>query len=112
MIRAYLFTAASERVVAKLKKDLFNCLVEQEIAFFDVTRTGELLNRISEDTQVIKNAATTNLSEALRSLTTTLIGIGFMFQTSWHLTGGFCFQTFLAFVAFLLGCHGYPRCYS
>ncbi|KAH9565053.1 hypothetical protein CY35_04G057900 [Sphagnum magellanicum] len=86
MIRAYLFTAASERVVAKLKKDLFNCLIEQEIAFFDVTRTGELLNRLSEDTQVIKNAATTNLSEALRSLATTLIGIGFMFQTSWRLT--------------------------
>jgi ABC-type multidrug transport system fused ATPase/permease subunit len=58
----------------------------QEIAFFDVTRTGELLSRLSEDTQIIKNAATTNLSEALRNITTTAIGLGFMFSTSWKLT--------------------------
>nr|POF25692.1 abc transporter b family member 25 [Quercus suber] len=57
-----------------------------EIAFFDVTRTGELLSRLSEDTQIIKNAATTNLSEALRNLTTAFIGIGFMFSSSWKLT--------------------------
>lgn len=58
----------------------------QEIAFFDVTRTGELLSRLSEDTQIIKSAATTNLSEALRNVTTALIGIGFMFSSSWKLT--------------------------
>ncbi|KAI5008379.1 hypothetical protein ZWY2020_009427 [Hordeum vulgare] len=57
-----------------------------DIAFFDVTRTGELLSRLSEDTQIIKNATTINLSEALRNLTTTAIGLGFMFSTSWKLT--------------------------
>lgn len=58
----------------------------QEIAFFDVTRTGELLSRLSEDTQIIKNAATTNLSEALRNFSTAFIGLSFMFATSWKLT--------------------------
>ncbi|KAH7301745.1 hypothetical protein KP509_23G040300 [Ceratopteris richardii] len=85
-VRSYLFTAASERVVARLRTTLFSHLINQEIAFFDVTKTGELLSRLSEDTQVIKNAATINLSEALRSLTTSLVGVGFMFQTSWRLT--------------------------
>ncbi|KAH7673375.1 Peptide-transporting ATPase protein [Dioscorea alata] len=85
-LRAWLFNSASERVVARLRKDLFSHLINQEIAFYDVTRTGELLSRLSEDTQIIKNAATTNLSEALRNLTTTLIGLGFMFTTSWKLT--------------------------
>lgn len=59
---------------------------QQEIAFFDVTRTGELLSRLSEDTQIIKNAATTNLSEALRNVTTAIIGVAFMFTSSWKLT--------------------------
>ncbi|OMO97455.1 hypothetical protein CCACVL1_04552 [Corchorus capsularis] len=85
-IRAWLFSSASERVVARLRKDLFGHLMQQEIAFFDVTRTGELLSRLSEDTQIIKNAATTNLSEALRNLTTALIGVVFMFTSSWKLT--------------------------
>ncbi|PHT32441.1 ABC transporter B family member 27 [Capsicum baccatum] len=85
-LRTWLFSSVSERVVARLIKNLFSHLIQQEIAFFDVTRTGELLSRLSEDTQIIKNAATTNLSEALRNLTTALIGIGFMFSSSWKLT--------------------------
>ncbi|PHT66416.1 ABC transporter B family member 27 [Capsicum annuum] len=85
-LRTWLFSSVSERVVARLRKNLFSHLIQQEIAFFDVTRTGELLSRLSEDTQIIKNAATINLSEALRNLTTALIGIGFMFSSSWKLT--------------------------
>ncbi|GKV08876.1 hypothetical protein SLEP1_g20447 [Rubroshorea leprosula] len=85
-LRGWLFASASERVVARLRKSLFSHLINQEIAFFDVTRTGELLSRLSEDTQIIKNAATTNLSEALRNITTAFIGIGFMFSSSWKLT--------------------------
>ncbi|XVF14425.1 hypothetical protein REPUB_Repub09cG0058400 [Reevesia pubescens] len=85
-LRTWLFSSASERVVARLRKDLFSHLIQQEIAFYDVTRTGELLSRLSEDTQIIKNAATTNLSEALRNLTTAFIGVGFMFSSSWKLT--------------------------
>ncbi|KAB1216822.1 ABC transporter B family member 25 [Morella rubra] len=85
-LRAWLFSSSSERVVARLRKNLFSHLIQQEIAFFDVTRTGELLSRLSEDTQIIKSAATTNLSEALRNLSTAFIGLGFMFATSWQLT--------------------------
>ncbi|KAI3730633.1 hypothetical protein L1987_61805 [Smallanthus sonchifolius] len=85
-LRAWLFSSASERIVAALRKNLFTHLINQEIAFFDVTRTGELLSRLSEDTQIIKNAATSNVSEILRNLSTAFIGLGFMFATSWKLT--------------------------
>ncbi|GAB2279907.1 ABC transporter B member 27 [Dionaea muscipula] len=85
-VRAWMFSAASEQVVARLRKDLFTNLIQQEIAFFDVTRTGELLSRLSEDTQIIKNSATTNLSEALRNVSTACIGLVFMFTSSWKLT--------------------------
>ncbi|KAL2479144.1 ABC transporter B family member 27 [Forsythia ovata] len=85
-LQAWLFSSASERVVARLRKNLFSHLIHQEIAFFDVTRTGELLSRLSEDTQIIKNVATTNLSGALGNLSIAFIGLGFMFTTSWKLT--------------------------
>ncbi|KAL6318838.1 hypothetical protein AAG906_001311 [Vitis piasezkii] len=89
-LRAWLFSSASERVVARLRKNLFSHLIQQVNSvgnsLFDITRTGELLSRLSEDTQIIKNAATTNLSEALRNLSTAFIGLGFMFATSWKLT--------------------------
>ncbi|KAK4252538.1 hypothetical protein QN277_014525 [Acacia crassicarpa] len=85
-LKDWLFSSASERVVARLRKRLFSHIIIQEIAFFDVTRTGELMSRLSEDTQIIKNAATTNLSHALSALSTAFIGLGFMFWTSWKLT--------------------------
>ena len=49
-IRATTFTLAGERVVARMRKQLFGSLVKQETAFYDVTRTGELTNRLSADT--------------------------------------------------------------
>lgn len=36
---------AGERVVARVRKNLFNAILGLEIAFFDATRTGELVNR-------------------------------------------------------------------
>ncbi|KAF7838546.1 ABC transporter B family member 25 [Senna tora] len=85
-LQCWLFSSASETVVARLRKNLFSHLLLQEIAFFDVTRTGELLNRLSEDTQIIKNAATTSLSHVLSCFSTSFIGLVFMFSTSWKLT--------------------------
>jgi len=48
-VRAFLFTVAGESIVTKLRKQLFSSIVTQEIAFFDVTKTGELTNRLSSD---------------------------------------------------------------
>jgi ATP-binding cassette, subfamily B (MDR/TAP), member 10 len=49
-IRAYSFSIAGERIVANLRRQLFNSTICQDIAFFDKTKTGELLNRLASDT--------------------------------------------------------------
>lgn len=64
--RAYLFTLAGQRLVARIRKSLFNAILSQEVAFFDTNRTGELINRLSSDTQVIQNCLTVNVSMLLR----------------------------------------------
>lgn len=86
LFRAYLFTLAGERVVARLRNDLFVAIMRQEIGMFDVTRTGELINRLSSDTSVLKNAATTNVSMGLRWVATIIGGIIYLFVISWKLT--------------------------
>ena len=50
VLRGWWFASSSERVVARLRKDLFRHLINQEIEFFDVTRTGEILSGLSEET--------------------------------------------------------------
>ncbi|MFT6161231.1 MAG: ATP-binding cassette subfamily B protein [Myxococcota bacterium] len=65
-VRAWLFTVASERVVARLRNRLFMSILSQEIGFFDKSRTGELTNRLASDTTVLQNTVTVNVSMGLR----------------------------------------------
>ncbi len=85
-LRYALFTIAGERVVAHLRERLFASLVEQEIAFFDERRTGELLNRLASDTTILQNAVSINISMALRFLASVVGGIAFLVYTSPKLT--------------------------
>lgn len=85
-LRSYLFTVAGERIVAKLRQRLYGNVISQEIGFFDRTRTGELLNRLSSDTTVLQNTVSVNISMALRNLATAVGGIGLLLFTSPKLT--------------------------
>jgi ABC-type multidrug transport system fused ATPase/permease subunit len=58
----------------------------QDIAFFDTHRTGELMNRLSEDIRLMKDAATNSVSMALRSVASLILGTAAMFYTSWQLS--------------------------
>jgi ABC transporter fused permease/ATP-binding protein len=86
-LRYVLFTTAGERIVTKLRRDLFSRLLDQEIAFFDSRRTGELQSRLASDTTVLQNAVSVNISMALRNLATILGGITLLFFTSPRLAG-------------------------
>ena len=85
-LRSYLFTVAGERVVARLRTDLYRAVMTQEIGFFDTRRTGELTNRLASDTTVLQNAVTVNISMALRFALQALGAIGILMWTSWRLT--------------------------
>ncbi|MEP7120253.1 MAG: ABC transporter transmembrane domain-containing protein, partial [Byssovorax sp.] len=85
-LRSALFTIAGERVVTRLRSDLFARLIEQEIAFFDATKTGELTNRLSADTTVLQNTVSVNISMGLRFAASVVGGIGCLFYTSRVLT--------------------------
>jgi len=67
-LRAWLFTAAGESIVAQLRGRLFGSILRQDIEFFDHRRTGELTNRLTVDTAVIQNTVTVNVSTGLRYL--------------------------------------------
>ena len=74
--RSALFTIAGERVVARLREDLFARLIDQEIAFFDARKTGELTNRLASDTTVLQNTVSVNISMGLRNVASVVGGHG------------------------------------
>ena len=41
-LRAYCFNYSGQRVVARLRQDVYRGIIRQEVAYFDTTRTGDL----------------------------------------------------------------------
>jgi ATP-binding cassette subfamily B (MDR/TAP) protein 10 len=76
--RVYLMNVAGSRIINELRKKLFRSVSQQEMAFFDKTRTGELVNRLAADTGIIGQSVTTNISDGLRSLFQAIGGISLM----------------------------------
>lgn len=85
-IRYYLFTLSGERIVLKLREQLYRSILKQEVAFFDFNRTGELMSRLSSDSATLQNTVSVNISQGLRNLAQAVGGLIFMFYTSWKLS--------------------------
>ena len=84
--RYYYFTLAGEKTVKRLRVNLFSQIISQEMPFFDFSKTGELLGRLSADTAILQNALSVNISMLVRTLFQTLGGIVLLFFTSTKLT--------------------------
>ena len=67
-IRGATFNIISERIAKQLRYDLFYFLINKDVSFFDEIKTGEILSRISSDTEVVQNGLSTNISMFMRSL--------------------------------------------
>ena len=84
--RGWLFTLIGERIVWRIRQELFQSIVKQDIKFFDENKTGELMNRLSSDTAKIQSCLSVNISEGLRSSGQVLLSIVLLSVTSWKLT--------------------------
>jgi ABC transporter fused permease/ATP-binding protein len=85
--RFMLFSRAGERVVSKLRGDLYASLLRQETGFFDTQKTGELSSRLSSDASVLQTTVSANVSMVLRNLTVAGGALAMLLVTSAKLTG-------------------------
>jgi ATP-binding cassette subfamily B protein len=66
-LRFYLVTWLGERVVADLREAVYARVIRMDPGFFEVTRVGEVLSRLTADTTLVQSIAGVNLSITLRS---------------------------------------------
>jgi ATP-binding cassette, subfamily B, bacterial len=64
--RYYFVTRIGEQVIADLRRAVYAHLLRQEQAFFEVTKSGELLSRLTTDTELVQTLIGSALSMALR----------------------------------------------
>jgi ATP-binding cassette subfamily B protein len=72
-LRFYMVTWVGERVVADLRSAIYRRVVRMDPMFYETTRVGEVLSRLTADTTLVQAIAGVNLSIVLRS-TLSLIG--------------------------------------
>lgn len=80
--RVYIIQSTSQRIVMRLRENLFRSIMNQEMAFFDNNKTGELINRLSSDAEIVGMSISQNLSDGLRSTIQAAGGIGMMIYVS------------------------------
>ena len=66
--RVYLVTWIGERVVGDIRKAVFARVLMLEPAWFEVTRTGEVISRLTTDTSLLQVLVGTTLAIAVRNL--------------------------------------------
>ncbi|MBQ0767421.1 MAG: ATP-binding cassette domain-containing protein [Sulfitobacter litoralis] len=85
-LRYALVTRFGERVVADIRKAVFDRVISMSPAFYENLMTGEVLSRITTDTTLILSVVGSSMSIALRNMLIVTGGLVLMLFTSAKLT--------------------------
>lgn len=85
--RFFLVSWIGEKVVADLRCDVFNHTLGLDAQFFEKTRVGEVLSRLTTDTTLLQSVVGSQVSVALRNLILFIGGTTMLVVTSPRLTG-------------------------
>ena len=101
--RFYFVSLLGEKVVADLRQQLYGHLIGLSAEFHDRSRSGELVSRLSADTELLRNVVATSMSVALRSSVTVIGSMEMLFVTSPRLAAFAVFGIPLAVLPIVLG---------
>lgn len=85
-LRFYYVTWIGERVIADIRRAVFDHVIGLTPAFFEMTRTGEVLSRLTADTTLIQTVVGSSISVAMRNVVMFVGGLILMFVVSVKLT--------------------------
>lgn len=80
--RFYFVSLLGEKVVADLRGQLYGHLIGLDAEFHDRSRSGELVSRLSADSELLRTVVATSMSVALRSSVTVIGSLAMLFVTS------------------------------
>lgn len=85
--RFYYVSWVGERVVADIRQAVYAQVLKLSPGFFEITRTGEILSRLTADTSLLQTVIGSSLSIALRNILTLIGGVALLIFTNAKLTG-------------------------
>jgi ATP-binding cassette subfamily B protein len=101
-LRFYHVTWVGERIVADVRAAVYARVIRMDPTFFEVTRTGEVLSRLTTDTTLVQTIAGSSLSIALRSVLSLTGALVLLALTSPKLTGALAIMLPLVIVPLIV----------
>lgn len=86
-LRYWLVTRLGERVIADIRRAVYDHVISMSPGFFEKVRTGEVISRLSADTTLLLSVISSSVSIALRNVLMFIGGMGLMVWTSPKLAG-------------------------
>ncbi|AEV83450.1 multidrug ABC transporter ATPase [Actinoplanes sp. SE50] len=86
VLQTWISTTVGQRVMHRLRVDVFAHLQQQSIAFFTRTRTGEVQSRITNDIGGMQTVVTSTATSIAANLTTVVATTVAMVALTWQLT--------------------------
>src|SRR5205085_7039071 len=83
--RFFLMMTTGERVVTDLRRSVFDHILGLEPAFFEATRTGDVISRLTNDTTLLQQVIGFGLSMFVRNALMMAGATAMLFVTSWKL---------------------------
>ncbi|GAB3505126.1 ABC transporter ATP-binding protein [Emticicia fontis] len=74
-LRVYTFTRVSEQSMRDLRKELYTKIITLPITFFEKSRVGELMSRITSDVTQLQDVLSITLAELFRQIFTLVGGV-------------------------------------
>jgi len=86
-VRFYYISWVGERVVADIRKAVFSQILKLNPGFFETTKTGEILSRLTTDTSLLQTVVGSSLSIAIRNTFSLIGGVVMLLITNVKLAG-------------------------
>jgi ATP-binding cassette, subfamily B, bacterial len=86
VVQTWISTGVGQRVMHRLRTDVFTHLQRQSIGFFTRTRTGEVQSRITNDIGGMESVVTSTATSIAANLTTAVATVVAMAALSWQLS--------------------------
>ena len=72
----YLQSYISQKVVYNIRKDLFNALIQKSFSFYDKSRVGDIVSRVTSDTDQVQSMTSMWVNEVVSIVAQFVIWIG------------------------------------
>ena len=81
-----MFGTVAEGIGMSVRQRFFESIMRKDTGFFDARKVGDILSRLTSDTQVVQNGLTTNIAMFLKAVIFIIVAIVVQFIYSWKIT--------------------------